>query len=353
MLTHRPSVATRGSLAAIRGLPAAIRGLPAAIRGLLGPIRGLPAQDPRRPAAIPGLLAPVRRLLAVGAVLVLILAGGTAALADPGAECPPDTPDCTVWDDGGGSSGGGDNGGGGDTGGGSGTGGGSRDCRRGEEKVPCYDDVVGWFNAEDGCYYKLAEPQPPGGEEGRSAYLRTCGNASDLQWLDDPPGGFEQRASPQELAYDALATITLRGADIRMAPDPGGAGLVGLPVWMWTPSTPQTWGPNTASASQAGVTVTISAQATRITWDMGDGATVTCTTPGTPYDPSYGARPSPDCGYAGYAKPSRGQRGGKYRVTATTSWQVTWSGGGESGVIPVTRQSQTAVRIDELQVVTR
>lgn len=35
---------------------------------------------------------------------------------------------------------------------------------------------------------------------------------------------------------------------------------------------------------------------------MGDGATVTCTAPGTPYTPNYGAQPSPDCGHT-YTRP--------------------------------------------------
>lgn len=290
-----------------------------------------------------------------GGTRALVL--GTAALAEPIGSCPPDTLDCSIEDHTGGPRGGTNTGGakpGGSTGGN--TGKGSRECRRGTEKVPCYDDVYGWFNSSDGCYYGLAKPQPTNVPAGHAAYVLTCGGVVSPEGvvLANPPGGFEQRASPIELAYDAMATITLGEPVIKLAPDPGGAGLVGLPVWMWTPNTPVNWGPNTAAAAQAGLRVEITARVTRIDWDMGDGTTVTCTTPGTPYDESYGGQPSPDCGYAGYRTSSRNQPGGTYRVTATTTWTVDYTSSAGSGTLdPVVRESTTAVRIDELQVVTR
>lgn len=87
----------------------------------------------------------------------------------------------------------------------------------------------------------------------------------------------------------------------------------------------------------------------RIVWDMGNGRKVTCLGAGTPYRAGgkFAGRPSPDCGYAsGYPK------AGDYRVQATTYWKVTWSGGGQSGVIDLTRTTGTVpVRINELQVV--
>jgi hypothetical protein len=121
---------------------------------------------------------------------------------------------------------------------------------------------------------------------------------------------------------------------------------------MWTTVTPNTWGPISASASEAGLTVTITAKATQIVWDMGDGHSVTCTSPGTPFTNGDGGRQSPTCGYT-YDQPSRDRAGGKYTVTATTSWVVNWAGGGATGEIDQTRTSATTVAIDELQVVNR
>jgi hypothetical protein len=73
---------------------------------------------------------------------------------------------------------------------------------------------------------------------------------------------------------------------------------------------------------------------------------------GTPYEPSYEGRQSPDCGHS-YTTSSRNQPGGRYTITATTTWQVTWTAGASRGVFLVTRASQATPKIDELQVVVR
>ena len=128
------------------------------------------------------------------------------------------------------------------------------------------------------------------------------------------------------------------------------ASLLFLPVWLWTAVSPQTWGPARASATAGGVTVTATASASTIEWRMGDGHAVTCTSPGTAYSPTAGGGSSPDCGYT-YAAPSSGQPGGVYTVTAVTTWQVRWAGGGQNGALTVTRQSSTQLQVRELAVV--
>jgi hypothetical protein len=84
---------------------------------------------------------------------------------------------------------------------------------------------------------------------------------------------------------------------------------------------------------------------------MGDGTTVTCANPGTPYESRYAGQPSPTCGHI-YRQPSRTRLGGVYRISTVTYWQVAWEGGGESGVIDTTRESTATLAIEELQVVT-
>ncbi|MDG4807156.1 hypothetical protein O7634_10380 [Micromonospora sp. WMMD1120] len=275
--------------------------------------------------------------------------------ADPGAGCPPDQPDCSVWDDEPGTpGGGGDNGGGGDDGE-SGGGGGSSVCQWNGRTIPCYDDLLGWFNRGDGCYYKTTEGpvEPPAGQQW---YLQTCNGgdvgAQDTVLLDGPPPGFGAPPDPEELARRALASIKLLPAPLGVAPRKRvGPGLVGLPVWMWSEQSTAYFGPIGARASDRGVTVEITALVDRIVWDMGNGDTVTCDDAGTEYKSrgERAGRTSPDCGYdKGY------QKAGTYRVTATTHWTVTWRGGGESGEILVTRNSGVVpIQINELQVVTR
>ncbi|MER7455472.1 hypothetical protein [Micromonospora sp. NPDC126480] len=293
------------------------------------------------------------------AALLAVAAAPAVSWADPpGAECPPGQTNCDVWDDDPGTPGGGGGPGGGD-GGGNGGGGGGK-CQWNGRVIPCYDEDLGWFNNSNGCYYKLAEPQqeaPPG----QQWYVLTC-NGGDLgsqhmELLDAPPPGYGAPPDPEELARRALASIDLLPPNVAVAPRKRvGPGLVGLPVWMWAspdrPGEPRRYfGPQHADASDRGLTVYIEAKVDRVVWDMGNGDKVTCPGPGTPYrsDNSLAGKPSPDCGYDdGYP------RAGTYRVQATTFWTVNWRGGGESGVIPVTRTSNTVtIQINELQVVTQ
>lgn len=292
--------------------------------------------------------------LALGATLTV---GVAPADAGGGVTCPPTQPVCVIVVEGPGSSPTPTPGGGG--------GGGTPACRvpGTQDPVPCYDSNWGWWSNSQGCYFKAAEPQPPatdpvwnGHYPDGQVYVATClggggGTGGGWVWLSNPPDGFGPSVSPATLAQRALDTMRLDGPAIGMAPPTGKTGLVGLPVWMWTTVSPSTWGPTSASASIPGLTVSATAQAVRIVWDMGDGHTVTCDGPGTPYTTASSSTSSPTCGHT-YARSSASKPGAVYPVTATTTWRVTWSGGGQSGVLTVTRVSRTSVRIGELQVLT-
>ncbi|MBS2547712.1 hypothetical protein KGQ19_12625 [Catenulispora sp. NL8] len=171
-------------------------------------------------------------------------------------------------------------------------------------------------------------------------------------WLQNPPPT-GNGPTPTDLAKQAQAEMTLNGPTISTAPTTGGSGLVGMPVWLWTAQTPQTWGPQSKTATVPGLSVTATATAKSITWDMGDGHQFSCANPGTAYAPSYGSAASPNCGYT-YTQPSGGNPGGDYKITATTIWQVSWvASTGQTGTLPpvTTPPSTTTVKIGELQVV--
>ncbi|WP_217237464.1 ATP/GTP-binding protein [Streptomyces sp. AC555_RSS877] len=211
------------------------------------------------------------------------------------------------------------------------------------------------------CSYKLADPQPPAGsldweghEPGDGAvYEQTCtrdgGNLTiaRMVWLAEPP---EQEAvDPAVLAQRAVDSMTLLGPDIA-SPRAAGKYTVGVPMWMWVNQSATTYGPNTASASAGGITVTATAKVSKIVWDLGDGASVTCNGPGTPYQGSEGMAQSPTCGHV-YSKTSVGAKNGKYPVTATSTWTIDWQGGGAAGQLTEIRQTNVQVAIGELQVV--
>ncbi|MFC5805311.1 ATP/GTP-binding protein [Streptomyces formicae] len=145
--------------------------------------------------------------------------------------------------------------------------------------------------------------------------------------------------------------MLLRGPAIGITPKPGGKGVVGMPVYLWTGTGPETYGPNTASASAGAVTVTATAKVSKIVWQMGDGNTVTCTTAGTPYKAEFGKKPSPDCGHR-YSVPSSTTASGKFHVTATSTWSIDWqvTGGGQTGQLTEVRDSAVDITVAEVQV---
>lgn len=204
------------------------------------------------------------------------------------------------------------------------------------------DPVWAGHRPEDGTVWTFTCPRPAGFGPGVW---------SGLIFLANGAGSPAAPAvDPRVLAQQAIASMTLRAPEIRMAPPPGSAsGLVGLPVWMWVERSADTIGPARASASAGGVTVTAVAQVSRVFWDMGDGSTVTCGL-GTPYREGAGST-SPDCGYV-YAQASRRHvpGGGPWPITATSAWTITWSGGGLSGTETLELSSSAQLFIGELHV---
>lgn len=252
--------------------------------------------------------------------------------------------------------------------GGSGPAGGAspRKCVDSAGPVPCSDSLYGsWYGASE-CYLRRLEPQPPKSDpiwEGRQeGAIYRCTSAAlsgpfsrvnDL-WLPGPPA--VAAISPEQAAQVVVARMDLRAAEIGIVPQdlPGRIGAVGMPVYMWTSPSPETFGPQVLTGSVGGVTVTATAKVDRIVWSMGDGTSVTCRTPGTPYEERFGFRMSPDCGHR-YSRTSAGKPDSAYPITATSYWLVDWTGpGGSSGQIPLTLSSSTAIVVGELQaLVTR
>lgn len=228
--------------------------------------------------------------------------------------------------------------------------------------VPCSSEYGYWSNGYH-CYISLLDPQPPAGdpnwqghEPGDGAVYNCYQPQTDLLiwiWSADPPPNSGAGPTPREVAQIAIEQMYLRAIDIGIAPEPGedSIGIVGMPVWMWAANPDsQTVGPITESASAGGITVTATAKVQRITWGMGDGAEVTCTTAGTPYEASYGKAKSPDCGHT-YEQSSSKKPDGKYTVTATSDWVITWEGAGQSGTIRLNGLTRSvAIAVGEAHV---
>lgn len=161
--------------------------------------------------------------------------------------------------------------------------------------------------------------------------------------------------SPGEVAERAVAAMDLRAPAIGMTggDPPDHMQYVALPAWMWAADPGEsTTGPVTRSASDGGISVTATGVLDKTVWDMGDGVRVTCSgknAAGTPFEARFAGQPSPTCGYT-YTRTSAGQPGEAFTVTVTAYWTITWSGGGQSGTIPVQVSRSVQKMVGEIQV---
>jgi hypothetical protein len=211
------------------------------------------------------------------------------------------------------------------------------------------------------CYLLLLDPQPSpekldqwgkpiGTHPGEKAFAcfaspsGASGGSYPIIWLPVRPA-----VDPEALARQAITQMNLAAITVGIVPDPlpGRVGIIGMPTWLWAEAPSEnTTGPITRTASSAGDTVTATGTVKRIVWDMGDGQSVTCSGPGTKYEDRFGKSSSPTCGYT-Y------MRQGIYTVTATSYWEVDWTGMGQSGVIPLNFSRSVSITMGEIQVVSR
>ncbi|MET8210338.1 ATP/GTP-binding protein [Streptomyces sp. NPDC005373] len=199
-------------------------------------------------------------------------------------------------------------------------------------------------------------PQPPPGTlyylgEGVTVYLHRCADGIVLP-VAGAAGAAPPAVDPAQLAQQAVDKMALGGPRIA-SPRAAGKYTVGVPMWMWVNPSATTFGPNSASASAGGITVTATAKVSSIKWSMGDGESVTCNGPGTKYRDSYGMSASPTCGYR-YKASSKDRADGQWHGTATSTWSIHWEvtggGGGEGDLTHQAAATAFTVHVGEMRV---
>jgi hypothetical protein len=152
------------------------------------------------------------------------------------------------------------------------------------------------------------------------------------------------------VALQASQQVPLVVPRPQTSPPPGSELLVGLPTWLWID--PAAWQPFTATASVPGVSVTVTATPRHVVWQMGNADEVTCTGPGTPWDPAGGDDQRTDCSYT-YQWVSAHDPDGVYHASATVIWAVTWAAStGETGTLAdASRTAALDLTVTERQAV--
>ena len=97
-----------------------------------------------------------------------------------------------------------------------------------------------------------------------------------------------------------------------------------------------------------------------MTWNTGDGSVVTCSGPGTAYNPDLSAdAQSTNCSHvytvtsADQPTPAGNPNDAAFTVTATITWTVAWSGpNGSAGALPsLTTHASSSLKVAQIESV--
>jgi len=139
---------------------------------------------------------------------------------------------------------------------------------------------------------------------------------------------------PVTVARRAIAALTLDEPGILLDPDPAtnewAATAVGFNTWFHAPDP----GVRQVTVTQDGLTVEITATPGVLRVDTGDRQHQTCRHTVPYQNPTGVDAPSPYCGHA-WDTP------GEYTVTATRTWNITWTAAAHTGTDTTTRPAGT------------
>ena len=180
---------------------------------------------------------------------------------------------------------------------------------------------------------------------GRS-YLLRCTDADGATVYEDlitwdPADPLGALVADERAAQQALAGIDLPAPVIVTSPPVGVDHLVGLATWFAGPVGP----PLQATATIGATSSTVTATPVHTAWDSGDGGSVECPA-------GVSSEPHPGCAHV-YERGSADQPEGTFLVTATTTWEVTWTStaGGSGDLGALTTTASVPVRVVEVQAV--
>ncbi len=156
-------------------------------------------------------------------------------------------------------------------------------------------------------------------------------------------------------AWEVLQRLDFSETKPQIATTPltGSTAFIGIPVWLWL-TNPASYSNRDQGASSEGINFALQHRFQRVVWTMGNGNSITCYNPGTPYTSSPSIKMSPDCGYTYPRRSASTTTSGTFPVSATTYWDVYWqaSTGENDGGRPIQLSATSDVRslaVKELQ----
>lgn len=225
-------------------------------------------------------------------------------------------------------------------------GGGSGSDGGGSTENPCPWRVV----VDDDFAFAMYDPVT--GQRQHSSTGRWLG-----RWCDGDGGLFGYFVKPEgtivdpyQLALDALASVSIGAPAIRTSPSENSTLYVQVPTWLWLEQ--GWWQPYEATANAGRVWSTVRASPVTTVWRLGDGNSVSCRGPGTPWHPGMPEDGS-NCTHT-YRSSSASRPGGTFHIEANVTIEVSWTTNvpGDGGTLPgINRISSVDVEVGEIQAI--
>ena len=191
---------------------------------------------------------------------------------------------------------------------------------------------------------------PIHGVEGGDITYDVCDSKGNvIQTIVATPTRRRPRPSRSTVVASAMGALNPPRPTIRTSPGYRAGLLVQTPTWLWLP--PSYWRTYSTTIVVWGYVVTIFATPTTVRWKMGNGDSITCLGPGTPWVPGFSDAVS-TCRYT-YRHSSDGAPGDRYRISATVTFVGSFTtvglGAMRGPLGAVTRSSSVYAPVAEVQ----
>jgi len=190
-----------------------------------------------------------------------------------------------------------------------------------------------------------------------TAYMRSVGCAAT------PAGpGPAPPPTPAQLAQKAYGELNLPSPTINRSPiqtnsDPqfGGQAYTWVGLWTWFWTAPNSWRPSSKTVTAGPVSATVTARPAVLMFDPGDGSgPVSCAGPGRPWTDADADNP-PSGGGCGHMYSRVTDGASPLTSTVWIQWSITWTGSnGQAGAFQGLRtQASSQFIVEQIQTVNR
>ncbi len=207
-------------------------------------------------------------------------------------------------------------------------------------------------------------PEPP--EKKTTSSLNYCGpfwlqkdgtynvdvcdaDGNYIQTVNLAPSKPRPKPARSSIISSAMGALNPPRPTIHTSPSHRSGLLVQTPTWLWLP--PSYWRTYSTTIMVWGYVVTIFATPTTVRWNMGNGDSITCIGPGTPWVPGFNDALS-TCKYT-YRHSSDGTSSDRYKITATVTFVGSFTtvglGGMRGPLGAVTRRASIRAPVAEIQ----